>query len=213
MEATHSPCSEKSITILYKRKSNNSNNITNNNNTINSWWAHHNSNSNKTFSNQLTATTTIIAGLIKIITISNNKTPKDILVNKTLFFSTQEIKTIIVISFINSHKLKRVKRLVVMKLLSLPNILYRQRVRTKRIIILDSLLIKSVLSSPRLHKPPNSKPAWAPQQISPVSTPVLMLSATMPQGQPHLSIFLSKTEIKWVNQSNNDFNKSLNWKT
>ena len=168
--ATHSPCSGKSITTLYKRKNSNKNNniINNNNSIVSSWWAHHNN--NKTSPNQLTPTTIIIVGTtIKRVTISNKVTLKDTLVRKILFFSTQGIKTITVISSINNHKrIWWVKKLTIMKLLSLRNILCLLQIQIKRTITLAFLLIKSVLSSLRLHKPPNSKPAWAPQQIFPV---------------------------------------------
>lgn len=167
--ATLSPCSEKSITILYRRKNKNNNIINNNNSITSSWWAHHNNNTNKNSPNQLITTATIIVGTIKIVTISNKVTLKDTLVRKILFFSTQGIKTITVIFSINSLKLIWwVKKITIMKLLSFRNILCLLQIWIKRTINLAFLSIKSVLSSPHLHKPPNSKPVWAPQQIFPV---------------------------------------------
>lgn len=205
--AIHSPCSGKNTTILYKRKSNNNNNI-NNNNTINSWWAHHNN--NKASPNHHITT----IDTIQIVTISNKVTHKDILAKRILFYSTQEIRIITVIFSINSHKIWQIKIPKMIKLLSQWNILCRRiQIQIKKSIILDSLPTKSVLSSPHLHKPPNSKQAWALQQIFPALTPASMLSATMLQGRPHLSTCPFKTGTKWANQSNKDCNKSSNWKT
>lgn len=133
---------------------------------------------------------------------------------RILFYSTQGIRIITVIFSINSHRIWQIKILKMIKLLSQWNILCRLiQIQIKRTIILVSLLINSVLSSPHLHKPPNYKQEWALQQISPASTPVSMLSATMLRGQLLLSTYPFKTGTKWANQSNKGSNKSLNWKT